>query len=185
MGDKDHCQDPKQNRAQGQELRSQLHLVSQEKLKKHLEKSRAALIGFVNKNYFGTAAAAAWEMGLRAGWALNTSARGVRRGTAGTARRVGLDKAGQGGDKGGGPESLSSLREPRAPGARNILGPKRTGPLPLPKTAGRKGRVKSQANRVFQQGTGWFLLRSKPPSRKTAIQSQQHKTSILRLIFTS
>lgn len=34
MRDKDHRQDPKQeNRAQGQDLRSRLHLVSQEKLK--------------------------------------------------------------------------------------------------------------------------------------------------------
>lgn len=34
MTDKDHRQEPKQeNRAQGQELHSQLHLVSQEKLK--------------------------------------------------------------------------------------------------------------------------------------------------------
>lgn len=77
-----------------------------------------APIGFVNKNYFGTAAAAVWVTGLGPGWAPNTRARGVRRGTASTARWVWwvwLDEAGQGGDEEFGAESLSSLGEPRAP----------------------------------------------------------------------
>ena len=57
-------------------------------------------------------------MGLGAGWAPNTRVRGVRSGTASTARWVWwfwLDEAGQGGDENCGAESLSPLREPRAP----------------------------------------------------------------------
>lgn len=36
--------------------------------KKHLERNRAALIGFVNKNYLGVVAAAGWVMGLGGVW---------------------------------------------------------------------------------------------------------------------